>query len=56
VTVSDYDAVVSSIDEVDTSIFDIDRLGGIYCSTACVVDAFERGWPEHRGVMFGDEN
>lgn len=54
VTVSDYEAAFSSIDQVDTSLFNIDRFGGIYCSNACVVDAFQRGWPEHRGLMFGE--
>jgi len=56
VTVSDYDTLVSNIDDVDSSVFDFDRLSGIYCSTMCVVDAFERGWPEHRGVVFSDED
>ena|GEM_PF-5722614 len=55
VTVSDYSTLLSDIEEADTSVFDIDRLSGIYCCAMCVVDAFDRGWPEHRGVMYGEE-
>lgn len=54
VTVSDYDTLASELHTVDTSVFDFDRLSGIYCCSDCVLDAFERGWPEYRGVEFGE--
>lgn len=51
VTVSDYDVLLSELEDADTSVFDMDRLSGIYCSSDCVLDAFARGWPDYRGVI-----
>lgn len=38
-------------DLFDTQVFEVDKFSGIYCCTDCVLDAFDRGYPEHRGVV-----
>lgn len=30
--------------------FGPDKFSGIYCCSDCVLEAFDRGYPEHRGV------
>ena len=42
-------------DLFETGCFSVDKFSGIYCCADCVIEAFERGYPEHRGVV-PDEN
>ncbi len=53
VTLGDHDTTIP--DFFQTSMFRRKTLEGIYCSSDCVLDAVDRGYPDDRGPYLLDD-